>query len=143
MPDEPANNIDRFNDLVAEIFARLYGKFPIPEHIQVADLVDVNIDPTFQNTSQEEWNSVWFAEETLRWLKASGYIWCGDIGNTVAESVVLSPKALELLKSVPRSLQPDETKSIGRALVEATAPDIRRKLVDIALTQGFRLFGSA
>lgn len=132
------SNIEQFDEYAARIFALLYEAFPVPRDIDALELsgrpdVDENGMP------QEEAE---IAISTLHWLREAGYVWYENETGYGALNVVLSAKGLELLKVVPASLEGKT--SIGerlRTVATAGSAEVGKKLIAIALTEGFRLFG--
>lgn len=132
-------NIDRFNDFVADIFARLYTSFPIPADLKYADLTGEEEVRREALTAESE-----FAKATIEWLERSGYIHvAGYVDPFFAYGAVLSHKGLEVLKAMPASLAAQKT--IGETLrqtMKDTGKEVRRKTVDVALAEGVKLLFS-
>ena len=135
------NNIEIFNESVAIIFEELYRNFPIPISLNYNDLaiklfkVEGEIEDHTQN--------IVVLESTVKWLKNSGYIWFGMIGDAKVDGAVLSPKGLEVLKVVPDSLS--EKISIGDRLLgfaKNSTREVRVSLIKIALTEGYKILAS-
>jgi len=93
----------------------------------IKDGLGVEYDPSYINLSEREYKVV---EHTLSWLIKAGYIWA-DNPNAPPTSmnIRLSPLGLEVLNSVPDSLQLAETigeklskgaKSLGKEALLAT-----------------------
>jgi len=115
-----SSNIEKFNEVVAQIFGVLYSKFPV--RICLAPYEIMGYESRGHYSANGEWKEELKVEDgeyfyyTLRWLYDTGYI-VGSISHTHDTNVTLSHKGLELLKSVPKSV--DTSKSIGDQLQEA------------------------
>ena len=136
------SNIERFDEIAGEVFAKLYLNFPVPCLLRAADYT---LSSTVFNEhlgadvpSQEA--EFFFA--CIRWLESAGYITAkAENGFYVAE-VVLTSKWLEVLRAMPSSLQGKV--SIGERLGDAAAKggkEIARMLVSEALALGTRIVG--
>ncbi|MCY1288015.1 hypothetical protein D9M70_370340 [compost metagenome] len=137
-----ASNIERFDEITGEVFARLYASFPVPCLLKSADYVD---HPTKYHehlcceVASEE-GEFFFA--CIRWLESSGYITTGGQNEQFVAEALLTSKGLEVLRAVPASLQGKA--SIGERLGEVAAEGGRegmRSLVTEALGLGARLLG--
>lgn len=112
-------NIEEFNIAVAEILGLCYREFPTPVPIYkseigaaIKDGLGVEYDPSYINLSEREYKVV---EHTLSWLIKAGYIWADNPNaQPTSMNIRLSPLGLEVLNSVPDSLQ--MTESIGEKL---------------------------
>ncbi|ENP8319890.1 hypothetical protein ACEH85_004190 [Vibrio vulnificus] len=133
------NNIQKFDRIVALIFAELYRKFPVRSSVCVYTLFDCK--------ESGYWNEgIWYEPEdfansdrefyvhTVKWLIDSGYV-IGTIEHHNNSNITLSMKGLQLLKSVPNSL--DSSVSLGEQLlsvVNSGAKDSAAQLISRALS---------
>ncbi|WP_281556545.1 hypothetical protein [Thalassomonas sp. RHCl1] len=116
-------NIQMFNQAVAEILGECYRTFPLPAKLSRLDLgekvkqyypID---DPNTINMSDIEFQ---IAQYTLVWLKEAGYVWTDiDPKGNYSVQATLSPKGLLALNSVPESLK--EESSVGAALLKGAS----------------------
>lgn len=109
-----------------------YASFPVPTKAVRAD------DFRTSDASDPDADSglIW---ATLEWLEETGYIRSKSkaMGRQM-HSVTLRPKALEALRAVPNSIDPEQT--IGEGLVEASRSGTRdavRRLASESLTAIF------
>lgn len=144
------DNIEKFDQYVADIFNRLYSTFPRRIEISSADLLDVEPDENFRSepggnnvvpyyfkgtqkiakVSTEDWK---LAIDTIRWLIDSGFILGQIKDDRRGVGLTLSHKGLELLKMVPNSLNI----TIGEKLTEAVkagAMDAAKEIIKKGLT---------
>jgi len=132
------DNIKKFDRLVASILADLYQKFPVHTHVCVYELFDCapgrlehGVWIESENLSKEDQEFYYY---TIKWLIDTGYV-IGTIKHHNDSDITLSLKGLELLKSVPSSV--DGSESIGQQLVvalKAGAKDSAANLVSKALS---------
>ncbi|MUL11830.1 hypothetical protein GNP59_18415 [Aliivibrio fischeri] len=133
------DNIKKFDRLVALILADLYQKFPVCTHVSIYELFDCT--PGYMNHKRGQWiesedlttEDQEFYYYTVKWLIDTGYV-IGTIKNFNNSHITLSLKGLELLKSVPSSV--DDAESIGEQLigaVKAGAKDSAANLISKAL----------
>lgn len=131
--------MELFDSCVAVVFARLYEHFP--ERIDFEFPGDMPISLVEESDSAVDvWVKFGVFEATVKWLHQAGYIWADRITSQGALQVVLSPKALEVLK-VPQSLS-KKKEPLGQFLtsaVKAGAKAAIQKGVSAALTEGFKL----
>ncbi|MBJ9716426.1 hypothetical protein [Burkholderia gladioli] len=137
-------NIQKFDDLVARIFARLYQAFPVKINLTLADFGFDNstVTPTsgFITIAYKDAENAKFFFDTVDWLNAAGYINMMADPHTPGRYAVLSSKGLEVLKATPASLTPD--KSLGEYLavnIKNGTSDAIRKGVSLALSMGTAL----
>ena len=131
-------NIETFNESVAIIFGELYKSFPIPIGLSYNDLAITLFKDDDEAIDHEQNLDV--VENTILWLKNSGYIWYDTTSEMQVYGAVLSPKGLEVLKVVPTSLTEDS--SIGESLISFTkegTKETRASLIALALTEGYKL----
>jgi len=131
------DNIERFNQYTARVFADLYEAFPERKALTPKALIE--IDPEdFPNPSDMP-PEVHFLDETLRWLERAGYIW-SDGHIDLGTRAVLTPKGLEVLRCVPSTV--DSTESVGEQIhraIRAQTIDAASALIPRALTLGYTL----
>jgi len=131
-------NIDLFNQYTAQILAKLYKNFPKPIELDHADFASAfvgdnawEIDdlravveksplgeepkkrtPKFNQQSDLAWH-------TIQWLRECDYIRTNENAHNDRRKVykyVLSPKGLEALDAIPKSI--DSKQTIGEQIVE-------------------------
>lgn len=139
------NNIERFNYFVGLIFGRLQREFPrkvqafSPEILGATECDEttsgagrwtgIHLRDGEKVDLKEELEFLW---STLTWLKETGYL-IGTVdathGGRVA-TVTLSPKALEVLKAVPSTLDGKET--LGEQLEGALKSAAKDKIAELA-----------
>ena len=106
-------NIEEFNIAVAEIFGTCYREFPRPAPIYkseigkaIKDGMGADYNANVLNLNEHEYKVV---EYTLSWLIQAGYIWAEHPNaQLTAMKIRLSPLGLEILNSIPESLQVSE-----------------------------------
>jgi len=145
------SNIERFDEIVGQAFARLYQSFPVPVTLQAKDFVggdnvyvkadfnDVMTGKVADNTTTPDAE---FCIACLKWLVVSGYVTANDAHYSHLPSAVLTAKGLEALKATPASLEMDTP--IGERIVQAVKTEGRhglRALVGHALGIGLQLVG--
>ena len=105
-------NIELFNLAVGEVLGECYESFPVPAHITKGTIglavkehyPDPN--PNHINLGDLEFK---ISQHTITWLSKAGYIWImeGNDGSNVVKAT-LSPKGLELLNAMPKSVESSE-----------------------------------
>lgn len=131
-------NIDTFDKCAAIIFARLYAAFPLRIPLPYNDIPSELFTDDDSMAEMEGKFDIYRA--TVRWLSDAGYIWASDLTGSVAEGVVLTPRALEVLK-VPSGIS-KKSQSLGQVLVDAVksgAKDAAQKAAGSVISLGFRL----
>lgn len=133
-----SENIDKFDVLVARIFEALYREFPNKVVLQPTELLDCDEQPYYNEAgyfvsplTDDESDFLYY---TVSWLHESGYL-LGSIHGAWDSKVTLSLKGLQLLKSVPNSVESNS--SLGEQLKEAIgngAKDHAATLIKEALT---------
>lgn len=138
------NNIDRFNYFVGLIFGRLQREFPqkvraySPEILGATACDDADALGNWKGICMRDSQRIDLNEEleflwsTLTWLKETGYL-IGTVEPTPrgrVATVTLSPKALEVLKAVPSTLEGKET--LGEQLEGALNAAAKDKISEIA-----------
>ncbi len=141
------SNFDKFNYYVGCVFALLQDEFPCRLSIDFVKLIGGEEcsetydhgrwtgrylrDGEIQDVSKE----LDLAYETVNWLYETGYL-IGSVGVTQLGRnafVTLSPKALEILKVVPASIDSTSPgKSIGQELSEAVKSAAKSQVSDLA-----------
>lgn len=133
-----SENIEKFDELVARVFEKLYSEFPKQIVLDPCELMDYdaiaywNDDGEFVDPISEEDNE--FFSYTLSWLFDSGYL-IGKFGGAWNSRMTLSLKGLQLLKSVPSSVESNEP--LGEQLKDAVkrgSKDYAANLVRDALS---------
>jgi hypothetical protein len=140
-------NFDKFNYYVGCVFALLHDEFPCRHKIDFVVLIGAEqCAETYENGKwtgrylcdgkiQDVSKELDFVYETVNWLYETGYL-IGSVGNTMMGRnafVTLSPKALEILKVVPASIDSlSAGKSIGQELSEAVKSAATSQVSDLA-----------
>ncbi len=108
-------NIERFDEISADILAHLYQAFPIPTAVtpKVAKLTELEVlsyDPVSEDsvTRGERDQETEFFEASLAWLAHSGFILKKD-GGHFQSTYVLTSYGLQALKHVPTPSLGSET----------------------------------
>jgi hypothetical protein len=141
------NNFDKFNYYVGCVFALLHDEFPCRHKIDFVKLIGAEqCEETYNNG---RWAGLYLCDgeirdvskeldlvyETVNWLYETGYL-IGSVGVTQLGRnafVTLSPKALEILKVVPASIDSQSSgKSIGQELSEAVRSAAKSQVSDLA-----------
>lgn len=139
-------NIERFDEMSANILAFLYEKFPIPASVspEVAGLTVVKYlkyDPISDGsvTEGERDPETEFFEATLAWLVHAGFISC-QAAPVNRRVYVLTPYGLQALKHVPKPSLGTET--LGEKLSAATkagTKTVASEILNQALSIGLQL----
>lgn len=142
------NNIDKFNYYVGCVFAVLQNGFPCRIRLNFEDVIGCE-ECSETISSSGSWTGLYlvsgevqdmtkefnFVYETVNWLYETGYL-IGSVGVTQLGKnafVTLSPKALEILKVIPSSIDASEKgKSIGQELSEAFNSAAKEQISDVA-----------
>ncbi|EHD22630.1 MULTISPECIES: hypothetical protein [Brenneria] len=117
------SNIEKFNELVGIIFAKLYESFPLKRDLFTDDILGKEF---LASNSQEIGTSAEdeiFFLDSIDWLLMSGYI-VGARSSGGCHNVVLTAKGLEVLKAVPQSLN----SPLGERIVAAVNAEGRKAL---------------
>lgn len=138
----PTTNIERFDEITGEVFARLYSSFPVPCLLKAADYVE---NPSVYHEHlccdvPSKDGEFFFA--CIRWLESAGYLTTSGENELFVGDALLTSKGLEVLRALPASLQGKA--SIGERLGEVAAVEGRevlRSLVTEALGIGARMIG--
>lgn len=139
-----SSNIERFDQLVGEVFASLYDSFPVSKKLHAADFARA-IEGS-SDTDDEMRDRVLeiddFFEASISWLRQSGYIYFDGQEScpTAFYGCVLTAKTLAVLKKEPSSLAAGT--SLGSALKKATRDGVSatiKTLTSEALERGARL----
>ena len=141
------NNIDQFNQYTAAIFAKLYDAFPVRIELTADDITGIEFDREslfYENNVQspKEWD---FCVATWEWLKEAGYIWHegGSSEGWKACYAVLTPKALEALRSTPDTI--DSGRTVGdrlREVAKAGSQEMVKQTVQLAMVSALKLINS-
>ncbi len=134
-------NIEDFQRGCALILARLYGAFPVPGTLRVADLDDgADLLPEEREVRLAERWLVYGA--TVQFLADEGFIVydnsVGLLGNGAFSRVRLTAKGLAQLSRLPAALQPPGNKTLGERLAEwarATAADASKEALAALVRQ--------
>lgn len=136
------SNIERFDEITGEVFAKLYLNFPVPCLLRVADYVaNATVFNEHLSTDVPSKEAEFFFS-CIRWLESAGYIAAKAENEFFVAEVVLTSKGLEVLRAMPSSLQGKA--SIGERLGDTAAKggkEIARMLVSEALALGTRIVG--
>ncbi|NBB11808.1 hypothetical protein [Pseudomonas sp. SLFW] len=142
------SNVDRFDRLTGEIFAKLFQSFPMPIDLDYYDYTEI-IAPDPIHTPEGEVQVVEgqeFFQASVKWLVDSGYLSLGRqvLSSTKIQQCVLTAQALAALKAVPDSLT---GKSIGSQLQEAarggmidSVKSLTGKALGIGVGMGYTAF---
>ncbi len=137
---EKLSNIELFNAIAGKIFADLYQNFPNEVEIDPYDFLKELINPEDYEGGCEISTNV---DSTVRWLARAGYIWLSESKCMEQDHIAtLAPLGLEILKSVPDSLESNE--SIGDKLVEFSKNQFSNSMSQIvksAISEGIKLIG--
>ncbi|MFA0217787.1 hypothetical protein AB4437_22365 [Vibrio cyclitrophicus] len=135
------NNIEKFDRVVAYVFAELYKSFPVRKPVSVYDFFDCKdqgeyIDGIWRDSTDLTSEDQKFFCDSIRWLIDSGYV-IGTLQNHIDHraSLTLSLKGLHLMKSVPKSI--DSKVTLGEQLISVIgtgAKDSAAELVSSALS---------
>lgn len=139
-------NIERFDEIGADILAFLYESFPIPSNVgpEVAGLTSIKYleyNPVTEDavTEGERDPETEFFEATLEWLVQSGFI--SKRPAAVNRQVyVLTPYGLQALKHVPKPSLGSET--LGEKLsaaAKAGTKSAASEILNQALSIGVQL----
>ena len=106
-------NIDLFNEYVAIILIQLYGSFPLKQTVTAHQISshrvehDVVSEPLPRGKYPRETE---IAADTIAWLVDNGYVHTDSWTRFYFYGCALTKSGLELLNSIPDSLQePEET----------------------------------
>ncbi len=133
------SNIDLFDEYTACILAMLYSSFPIRITLDAIEICGASIDdfgvPVDASGKRCKSFEVCFA--TIEWLMDAGYLDTKGDNGYVYAGCVLTARGLEVLKSVPESIQRKET--IGErivALIRSGSTDIAKEAAKAAISAG-------
>ena len=129
MSNDTLKNIDFFNLYVGRIFAKLLSEFPLEINLSSQD-----IEPECDIYSKQEQ----MVKSTIKWLKNAGYI-TYDINHNLGcfVNVILTAKGLELLNSIPQSVE--NKKTIAKELkryYDLSRDEMVKELTSKALSYG-------
>lgn len=135
-----ADNIERFDEITADVFAKLYSSFPEPCLLKAADfavtpmLLDERLGYEVRSKDAE------FFFSCIRWLETAGYLNTRGANEHYIADAVLTSKGLEVLRAVPVNVKGKA--SIGEQLSNVAVSggkELGRSLVAEALGIGVRL----
>ena len=89
------------------------------------------------DTREQIWEKFNIFEATVRWLEQAGYLWTSGITGSTATEVVLTPKALEVMKAAPFA----DKQPLGEFLVDSVKSGAKQQVeegVRIALNLGVK-----
>lgn len=139
-------NMDLFNYNVGYIFAQLQREFPRRVQLSPVNLIDAKeCNETINDVGEYTYkylrngkieylkDELEIAFDTIRWLYETGYL-IGTVNpSNMSSYVTLSPKSLELLKTVPSSLAIEGVKkTIGDELEDAFKTAAKDQISDVA-----------
>ncbi|MFA5216758.1 hypothetical protein [Sulfuricurvum sp.] len=139
-------NMETFNYHVGYIFAQLQREFPRRVQLSPVDLIGAEecnetVNAYGEYTCKYKKNGkieylkdeLDVAFDTIRWLYDTEYLIGSVTASSMSSYVTLSPKALELLKTVPSSLAIEGAKkTIGDELEEAFKTAAKEQISDVA-----------
>lgn len=138
--DSMPHNIDKFDQVVAYIFAELYKSFPVRKAVDIYTFYDCKegeyIAGIWYDSGELTIEDQKFFCDTICWLIDTGYV-IGTLKNQMDHraNITLSMKGLQLLKSVPKSVNNKAT--LGDQLLSVLssgAKESAASLVGKALT---------
>ena len=131
------SNIESFNRCAALIFAELYRSFPFRKGISLDSLPEGIFDDISEEDRKGAFDRLMVLNETGKWLVDAGYIWAEKVVEHTIHGAILSPKGLEVLKSMPTSISTEQTlgERMGE-LVKKGSYSLLSKVVDKALSIG-------
>ncbi|CAJ2972224.1 Uncharacterised protein [Burkholderia pseudomallei] len=136
------NNIEKFDELVANVFANLYENFPVRISL-FENTFGYDLSHRFSPAGDVIYNSPddeKFFSDTLNWLRMAGYIDFHISAHGPWGKAVLTAKGLEVLKATPSSISPAQP--LGAYLAEGIrtgAKNAVTKGVTFALSHGASL----
>ena len=141
------SNIEKFNYYVGVLFGTLYSSFPCRERIDYLKIIGCQECPeTYEGgfykgihikdgVRQDLSKEISFVHETLHWLRETEYL-IGTVefsSSGRSATVTLSPKALEILKAIPSSVESAQKgKTIGEELSDAIGSAAKEKVSELA-----------
>ncbi|WP_322979280.1 hypothetical protein [Pseudomonas sp. C11] len=134
------SNIEKFDEITGEVFAKLYLNFPVPCLLRSAEYVANSTEYNEHIGADVPTKEAEFFFASIRWLEDAGYIATKAENEFYVAEVVLTSKGLEVLRAMPSSLQGKA--SIGERLGDTAAKggkEIARMLVSEALALGTRI----
>ncbi len=94
-------NIELFDLYTGKILSKLYEHFPLKVNIDVCEMLGLEIDEESLNIPKE----CDIFNDTVEWLKQSGFIYYDHRFAYAYSGVVLSAVGLETLKATPQSIK--------------------------------------
>lgn len=137
-------NIDLFDQYAADVLGRLYESFPVKCQLDVRNITghaETNEYGAICAPGGRPSKEAEIAYATIEWLVDTGYIRADHRSPGFSfQGCVLSPRGLEVLKSVPESVKVKET--IGDKLVRLLREgsiDLAKDAVRAAISAGARM----
>ncbi|QEI11468.1 hypothetical protein [Cellvibrio japonicus] len=136
------NNMEIFNLTVADVFGQCFENFPVRIEIDSLEIAYRIVELYEEREILERTDLLTRESEVvfnaINWLIDSGYLWCNtSTGDLDFFGVVLTPKGLEVMNSIPASLQKIESfGSIFSKGVKKLGAETAIETVKIALALG-------
>lgn len=110
------SNIERFDEITAQVLGRLYEEFPLPIYLPAADFITSATCYCDAVCADVPSPDARFFEASVVWLGDTGYLRYEEHMRQVAgfRDIVLTARGLEVLKSIPESLS---GQTLGERLV--------------------------
>jgi hypothetical protein len=113
-------NIELFNLAVGEVLGECYESFPVPAYI-TKGIIGIAVKEYYPNPNPNHINlddlEFEISKHTINWLAKADYIWIMESKEgSRAVNATLSPKGLELLNAMPKSV--DGSEPIGSQLAK-------------------------
>ncbi|OXS14894.1 hypothetical protein CGX12_11785 [Zobellella denitrificans] len=101
------SNIERFDQIVAQVLGDLYTSFPCPATLKATSYIENALAYNDFLGAEVITGDGEFFNNSLGWLAQAGYLRCSQIDAQlgIAGGVVLTAKGLEALRAVPASLE--------------------------------------
>ncbi|AMV48169.1 hypothetical protein [Paraburkholderia caribensis] len=103
-------NIEKFDELAANVFAKLYENFPVR-----VSLFENTFEYDLSYQRSADGGAIFnaptdyaFFTDTLKWLRMAGYIDFSSSASGPWGGAVLTAKGLEVLKATPTSISPSQ-----------------------------------
>ncbi|CAM2339821.1 hypothetical protein [Burkholderia vietnamiensis] len=135
-------NIEKFDELAANVFANLYENFPVR-----ISLFENSFGYDLSHKTNEVGSAIYnspadyaFFIDTLNWLRMAGYIDFPTTASGFWGNAVLTAKGLEVLKATPSSISPSQP--MGDYLVQGIRTGAKAavsKGITYVLSQGASL----
>jgi hypothetical protein len=146
MTDIP-ENMDAFNRVSLELFARLYDAFPKPFNIDPTATNNIGFDAVPKEATDEQaWNIGTLGDDVIQWLAEEGFLrYDADPNHRHGYywKVRLTLKGLTILGHVPCSLQIAEPKEPlikkAKRALQSGAATARAESIKIVVSEIFKL----